>query len=106
MPDTELVLELLDQIQGEMRAGFTGVHLRQDIANGRTNQNERDIAKLAERSAQNVCTVHGERLTAVETKLTDLRADRRKAIAITSGAVAGVLVIIEGIWQWAQKHPF
>ena len=102
MTENEMVLELLDNIRGEMQRGFEGVHTRQDVANGRTNTHDRQIAALEERSVKNVCNVHGERLMAVETTLNSLRADSRKAVVWTSGATAGLLAVAEGLWLWLK----
>ena len=112
MSDAEfsLLAELLRDMRGEIqdartefREGLAGVHERLDVVNGRTRKSEVAIAQLEERSQSNVCTAHGERLKAVETRLDSLPADRRKTLAITGAGVTAILAIAEGVYTWA-KH--
>lgn len=76
MAEHDMVVQLLTQIQGEMRTGFAGVHQRQDIANGRLNKAEVSIGQLQERTSNMVCADHQVQFESLRDDIDELRENR------------------------------
>jgi hypothetical protein len=122
-PNTELVLSMMADLRAQMAAGFLGVNARLDVINGRTRRNEESVATLNERTGEMECVSHGERMAALARDAEQLKIDvehlqddvaRCGGVALqperpygkwalTGGAVAGGLALLDGIWQWLHK---
>ena len=120
-PATELIMARIADLNAALDSGFRRVHERLDILNGRTRKAEEAVAVLHERTADMVCVEHAERFRTLERDAGHLKRDvdlirqdlvtcggPREAkprkpiaqIAITGTAAAGLLALLEGIWQW------
>lgn len=120
-PNTELIMARIADLNTAMDSGFRRVHERLDILNGRTRKAEEAVAVLHERTADMVCLEHGERFRTAERDASQLKRDVHRMqqdlvkvggplegkprkpitqIAITGTAAAGIVALLEGIWQW------
>ena len=126
-PQTELLREMIQDLRMAMDTGFTGVHNRLDVLNGRTRKNESSIAVLEERTADMVCVKHGEKFHQLERDAAQLKVDIERLEedvrdfmvtpkveveqrsfgrwVLTGGAVAGALALLEGIWKYLKGTP-
>jgi len=106
-PQTEMILREISTLRADMHAGFTQVHGRLDAINGTGRRNSEAIAVLQERTDGMVCVEHAERFKAVEKAVERIEAheppSRAKSRAVSGGAVAGTLALLEGVWQWLAK---
>ena len=97
---------LMDEIKEHRHETRVSLHEIRDelkVANGRTRKNETAIGVLEVRAQGAVCNLHSARLAVLEAQIGDIRGDNRKAIAVSAGATATLLAILEGVWTWLQK---
>lgn len=120
-PNTELIMARIADVNTAVESGFRRVHERLDILNGRTRKAEEAVAVLHERTADMVCVEHAERVRTLDRDAAQLKRDVSRMqqdlvkwggpidakprkpiaqIAITGTAAAGIMAILEGIWQW------
>lgn len=94
------LLEMLREVRTDLREGFDGVHDRLDALNGRTRQNEQDIAVLRDRAtaakqkAEEVATT-AEVVAAQAEVLADQAAQRAKYWGAALGG--GVVALVEAL---------
>jgi hypothetical protein len=101
--------------------GFDQINGRLDILNGRTGRSEVAVGVLQSRTEDMVCIAHTERFHTLERDAADLKTDvasLQQHLAecaaspasksplikwtVTTGAVAGLLAVLEGIWAWLK----
>lgn len=120
-PNTELIMARIADLNTAVDKGFQRVHERLDILNGRTRKAEEAVAVLRERTGDMGCVEHAEQLRTLDRVAGELtrnlhrveqdvaryggppEARSRKPItqiAITGTAAAGIVALLEGIWQW------
>jgi len=120
-PNTELIMARIADLNTAVDKGFQRVHERLDILNGRTRKAEEAVAVLRERTADMGCVEHAEQLRTLDRAAAELTRNLdlvkqdvarygaplegkpRKPItqiAITGTAAAGIVALLEGIWQW------
>jgi hypothetical protein len=120
--DTELILAVIAEVRLHVTEGFAAVNGRLDILNGRTGRAEVAVGVLESRAEEMVCIAHTERFHMLERDASELKTDvatLQRHLAecaaspasksplikwtVTTGAVAGLLAILEGIWAWFKN---
>ena len=106
-PQTEMILREISTLRADMKDGFGGINDRLDALNGRTRRNTEAIVGLETRTENMVCVEHAERFRAIEKAVEKIEAheppSRAKSLAISGGAVAGAVALLEGVWHWVTK---
>jgi hypothetical protein len=117
--DTELILAVIAEVRLHVTEGFGQVNSRLDILNGRTGRAEVSVGVLESRTREMVCVEHTERFKVLEHDADHLKTDvatlqthlaecatppaSKSTLvkwSVTTGAVAGLLAILEGVWAW------
>jgi hypothetical protein len=103
MTEAELILRAIDKLSSDTSESFKAIREHLAELNGRTRKNSEAIAVLDERTADMVCAEHSATFRALESSVRELRdAGRpsRVSAAVTSGGVAGLMIVLQGVYQW------
>lgn len=101
----EMIVKAIDTLRLDMQRHFDGVNGRLDRLNGQVGDHAKSIAVLQERTGEMFCADHEATFAQLTADVKALQgrdtpaADRRTA-AVTSGGVAGALIVLQGIWHW------
>jgi hypothetical protein len=101
--DIEELRDMRDQILGEVRRGFAGVHARQDQTNGRVLKTEKDVlvmGQILETLGKNIKTIFrmmNRRSTPRTSDDISALTKRYSNKAILTGVIAGTIAVSEAL---------
>jgi hypothetical protein len=108
----ETTAAVLAQLSSQLNRGFAETNTWLRSIDDRTREQGESIAELKAKSDLRVCAAHaealrqhGEMLSAHAERIESMRAERRKAVALSSGATATIIAILAGAWEWFSKAP-
>lgn len=122
----QLVVDENIETRKQYRDGVNAMLTEQKFTNGRVNKLEQDVARLDtlvdERTSNMVCAEHAATFKHIEEKMAaldsiparvevleqanpaELRETKGRSAAWTTGAVAAVIAMLGGIWEWLSKR--
>lgn len=101
---------LAEQLAREMRSGFTGVHERQDITNGRINKLESEQSRQDERMKGLQRAVYSRRVTDRQPsddppKDSERRPITRREVYVAGGAIAATVAVLRFLGMLVRALP-
>lgn len=97
--DKEDLRDVRDTILNEMRAGFLGVHQRQDLTNGRVNAGEIQGATHEAKIRNLEATVFARRSSDAPPVEPEQRGITRRDVQMVAAGASGLGVVILTLWK-------
>jgi hypothetical protein len=99
---TEMLMAAIATLRSDMQVGFGGVNARLDKLNGQVLDHAQRIAVQEERTDGMVCAEHSATFRQLKRDVAELRKPSQRSTVITSGSVAGLVIVLQGVWAWWQ----